>query len=142
MSDATPVGKGRPDGPCPEADRRAAERHPSDALVSFHPLALSKKDSLAALVKDVSPRGISLVLKHRFAPGTLLAVDLGDLGGSAPAPVLARVVHVTPRGKGKWVVGCALQKELSEQQVAAFRAEPDGGSWVGVTCAPRSEGGW
>jgi PilZ domain len=142
MSDATSAGKDHPAGPCPEADRRAVERHASDALISFHPLALSKKDSLAALIKDVSPRGISLIVKHRFAPGTLLAIDLGDLGGSRPAPVLARVIHVTPRGKGKWVVGCALQEELSQQQVAAFRAEPDGGSWVRVARAPRSEGGW
>jgi hypothetical protein len=142
MSDATPVGKNHLAGPYPDGDRRAAERHASDALISFHPLALSKKDSLAALVKDVSTRGISLILQHRFAPGTLLAIDLGDLGGSTPAPVLARVVHVTPRGKGKWVVGCALQKELTHQQVAACRAEPGGGPWVGVACAPNSEGGW
>ena len=142
MPDVTPLGKAqRPEGR-PAVDRRAAERHASDALISCHPLALSRKDSLAALVKDVSARGMSLILKHRFTPGTMLVIDLGDLAGPAPEPVLARVVHVTPRTDGKCVIGCVLQKELTEQQLMTCRAEPDGGPWVGVCRAPAPAEGW
>jgi hypothetical protein len=142
MPDVTRFGKAQRPDARPARDRRAAERHASDALISCHPLALSRKDSLAALVKDVSTRGMNLILKHQFTPGTMLVIDLGDLGGSAPAPVLARVVHVTPRTDGKCVIGCALQKELTEQQLATCQAEPDGGAWVAVYRAPASAAGW
>jgi hypothetical protein len=131
MSHATPRGP----------ERRTAERHASDAVVSCHTPALTKRDSLAALVMDVSAQGMSLVLRYCFVPGTPLVIQLGDLVG-APAPVLARVVHVSPRGDGKWVIGCALRQDLNDQQLAACRADAECISLVSVTCASAPEDGW
>ena len=132
MADVTPPGK----------DRRAAKRHEADALISFEPLAPSRKKSLAALIKDVSRRGMSLVLMHRFAPGTALRIDLTELTGGQPAPVVARVVHVARRDDGRWELGCALQTELTEQQIQVCRAKPDGESWPAVACALLPEENW
>jgi hypothetical protein len=135
MSDPTPLLGDQPAEPQPDGDRRATDRYPSNALIVCRPLALPKKESLAALVQDVGRRGISLVLRYPLNPGTVLVIDLSDLTGGAPEPILARVVHVQPRAGGRWLVGCALQKELTEQQLAACLAEPEQQPWVSVAAA-------
>jgi hypothetical protein len=109
------------------------ERYSADALVSCRPLVLSQKETMAALLRDVSTQGLSLILRHQFEPGTMLVVDISDLTGEPPTALLARVVHVHPRGTGKWLHGCALQKELSEHQLRACRADDDTDSGTGVT---------
>jgi hypothetical protein len=131
MSDASRPDRTRRIG----RDRRTAERHPSDALISLHPLAQSRNQSLAALIRDISTRGLSLLITQRFAPGTVLSLELAELA-SGSAPVVARVVHVARREDGKWVVGCALQKDLTAAQLRACRVEHDSGAWVGVACVP------
>src|SRR5262245_34096083 len=87
-------------------DRRSAERHPSDLLISCHPLALPKKESVSALIRDVSQSGIGLVVRYCFAPGTLLVIDLDGRRDAGWSPLLGRVVHATPHGDGRWVLGC------------------------------------
>jgi hypothetical protein len=119
--------------PLVAVERRAAERFGAEALVSCRPLVLSQKETMAALLKDVSTQGVSLILRHRFEPGTMLVVDLSDLTGEPPTPLLARVVHVRAHGAGKWQHGCALQKELNERQLRSCRADVEPDSGTGVT---------
>src|SRR5262245_64861314 len=102
-------------------ERRTSQRHASDLVASYHPLALPKKSSLAALVHDVSDGGMSLVVRYRFEPGTALAIYLGD---GADEPVLARVVRVSQRKDGKWLLGCALNRPLSAEQLRHSQAGP------------------
>jgi hypothetical protein len=111
-------------------DRRAAERYPSDLVTSVHPLALPRKDSVAAMVKDVSEGGISLVIRYGFEPGTVLVIDLDGTTDSGTPPLLGRVVHATQRGDGRWVLGCALRRQLSPEQLRACGATPDGAALV------------
>lgn len=140
MSNPAPHGDDRPAGPGPNPERRAAERYPSDSIIACRPVALSGKDLVAALLKDVSARGFSLLLRYRFEPGTLLVVELSDLTGAASEPVLARVVRAEAREGGRWLLGVALRKELTEHQLRACRAELDQGSWVAVACAAGDDG--
>jgi hypothetical protein len=107
-------------------ERRAAERFPSDLVAAVHPLALPKKEAVAARVKDVSADGISLVVRYRFLPGTVLVIDLDGAPDQFGRPLLGRVVHATPQGDGRWVLGCALRRQLSADQLQACRAAPDG----------------
>jgi hypothetical protein len=126
----------------PGRDRRAAPRQASDALISLQPLAQPRDRSLAGLIRDVSPGGMSLILTQRFTPGTLLGIDLSEVAGGEPAPVVARVVHVARREDGKWVLGCALQKELTGAQVRACRPESHGDMCVSIACVPVPEENW
>jgi hypothetical protein len=132
--DPAVIGPGS--SPPPSGERRAVPRHPSDTVISCRPLALSKKDAMAALIRDISTRGVRLVLRYQFTPGTVLVLDLRDVGAGEQGRVLARVVHSQPRDDGKWLVGCALQKELNEAVVAACRSELESGCLVATTCAP------
>jgi hypothetical protein len=82
------------------------------------------------MVKDVSEGGISLVIRYGFEPGTVLVIDLDGATESGGPPLLARVVHATQRGDGRWVLGCALRRELSPEQLRACGATPDGAALV------------
>jgi hypothetical protein len=117
--------------PAATPERRSADRHPADAILSCRPLALSRKDALAVLLRDVSMSGLSLLLSYRFAPGTRLVVDLSDLCAIGDA-ALARVVHVRQRPGGRWLHGCSLARPLTDQQLEALRADPDRPAWVSV----------
>jgi hypothetical protein len=135
MADAAPAPNDPSDSPIDGLDRRSGPRHAADVLISCRPLALPKDANLAAVMKDVSPRGLSLLLRYQFQPGTLLAVDISDAGGDRTERVLAQVVHVRQREGGKWLHGCSLQHELTEQQLQLCRADADGESWVRVAAA-------
>jgi hypothetical protein len=76
-------------------------------------------DFMSAKVEDVSRGGLKLVVPRRFESGTLLRVEVA-VGEDIPLTLLARVVHVTARPESGWAVGCALAKELSENEVQAL----------------------
>jgi hypothetical protein len=76
-------------------------------------------DFLPAKVEDVSRGGLKLVVPRRFESGTLLRVEV-TMGEEVPLTLLARVIHVTARPESSWTVGCALAKELSENEFEAL----------------------
>jgi hypothetical protein len=135
MSRPASHGDDRPTGLPPNLERRGADRYPSETLIACRPVALSPKDLVAALLRDVSARGFSLIVRYRFAPGTLLVVELGDLTGAASDPVVVKVVRTEAPDGGRWLVGVELRKELTERQLQACRGDVDQESWVGVACA-------
>jgi hypothetical protein len=71
---------------------------------------------LAALVYDLSPRGIGLVLDRELGVGTLLEVEV-DRAADVRLLFLALVRHVTPRDDGTWLVGCEFSRRLKPKQV-------------------------
>ena len=77
------------------------------------------EDFLSAKVEDVSRGGLKLVVPRRFESGTLLRVEV-TMGEEVPLTLLARVIHVTARPEFSWTVGCALAKELSENEFEAL----------------------
>jgi hypothetical protein len=93
-----------------------------------------------ARVRDVSAFGLGLELPHPVEPGTVLAADLESPDRSVVRNVLARVVHVTARQAGQWIVGCALIGELSDDDLRPFQAERarpaarDSRAWVRFPC--------
>jgi hypothetical protein len=70
-------------------------------------------------VRDISCGGVGLILRHRFRPGTFLAVELRTANGKLLRSLLARVVHVTPvlvEGNPSWLLGCAFDQPLSDDE--------------------------
>jgi hypothetical protein len=74
-----------------------------------------------AEVKDVSSGGIGLLLKRRFEPGTILAVEPQGPTADTPCVLLVRVVHATRQADGVWLLGGRLITDLTEDEVQALR---------------------
>src|SRR5262249_5934858 len=87
-----------------------------------------------------SATGVGLRMERRFEPGTILAFQLDRQEEDFSRTVLARVVHSTPQPAGKWLVGCIIASELSDEELVAFRArriraeEANGRAWVRFPC--------
>jgi c-di-GMP-binding flagellar brake protein YcgR len=133
--------------PCAQApsnrspeDRRAFQRYAADLEVSCRPLGALRADSWPARLKDISAGGIGLVVERRFEPGTMLAVDLVSTGSGSPRTLLSRVRHVTAQPEGEWLLGVALLREMSEEELKNWGAEParpkgpDSRAWVRFPC--------
>lgn len=88
---------------------------------SCHPIAQARDDHWPAQVHDLSAGAIGLLLKRRFEPGTLLAVDLQCLSLSFSRTLVARVIHAKSHGGGDWVIGCILANKLDEDELEVLR---------------------
>jgi hypothetical protein len=73
-----------------------------------------------ATLKDLSTRGVGLVLGRRFERGAALAVELPALGGRPADTLLVRVVRVQSLGGGRWLLGCSLVGDLSDDQLESI----------------------
>jgi hypothetical protein len=68
-------------------------------------------------IRDISSVGIGLVLKRRFEPGSGLAIEVPAQGDRAEETLLARVRHATRLPDGRWLHGCSLVSELSDDEM-------------------------
>jgi hypothetical protein len=128
---ATPVLVPAPAGPALDVECRVAERHPCKLTMSCQPVAArADRDVMwPATVRDISTRGVGLVLGRRFEQGVGLAVEVPGPNGQPAETLLARVVHTTALPEGRWLLGCAFVSELSEDELDAVvrrgRARPE-----------------
>jgi hypothetical protein len=108
-------------GTVPEfpVDSRVHVRLACDISTSCQPTsAWGRKDSRwAAVISDISPGGISLIVRRRFEPGSGLAIELPGGDGEEPYTVLAKVIHVKALPGSSWALGCQFVSELSEDEV-------------------------
>ena len=98
-------------------ERRASVRLPSSAKGSCQSLSLQREFDWEATVRDISCRGIGLLLPRRFEAGTLLAVELIEEPEGKKRLLLARVVRTSPQSEGSWLVGCTLVSSLTEDEL-------------------------
>jgi len=82
-------------------------------------LAARPDPPLETRVRDISPTGISLLVKRPFERGTTLIVEFPDV-----PPVEARVLHVTSKGQSEWALGCQFARELAWDDVRAHVVRP------------------
>jgi hypothetical protein len=52
-------------------------------------------------------------MTRRFEPGTALTIELSD------RHLLAHVIHAKREANGRWIIGCAFDRALSEQELRA-----------------------
>lgn len=135
-------GRPRAQGPASNAaeERRAFRRYAADLKVSCRPLGAAIADSWPARLRDISAGGVGLVVERRFEPGTMLAVDLVNTASGSPRTLLSRVRHVTAQPGGEWLLGVALLREMNEDELRTWGAEParpkgpDARAWVRFPC--------
>jgi hypothetical protein len=73
-----------------------------------------------AKVRDLSAGGIGLSVGRRFEPGTVLLVELIASDEESALPVPVRVVHATPEGGDRWILGCAFRRTLDDEKLRAL----------------------
>ncbi len=114
----SPLKPGTPLG----VECRVAERYPCNLATACQPLAARADQDILwpATIRDVSTRGIGLILGRRFERGTGLAVEVPGPDGEPADTLLVRVVHTTTLSEGSWLLGCALVSELSNDEVEAM----------------------
>jgi hypothetical protein len=101
-------------------DLRSAVRHPCDRKKNEHLVAAVGIAAWPALVRDISTRGIALVVGQRHEPGTRLALRLENTRSSVICPVELEVVHTVRRPDGYWLTGGTFASRLREEELEAL----------------------
>ena len=107
-----------------DRDRRAYLRISSDLATTCRADSSAREPAWPGRVHNISQGGVGLILQHRFAPGTVLLVDLRETAGVLLRTVQARVVHATAildDGNPCWLLGCVFDRPLDEAEFAALR---------------------
>jgi hypothetical protein len=103
-------------------ERRAWVRYPTKRDTFCQPRTARKDRDLwwQAEIHNISAGGIGLVLTRRFAPGTILSVELPSSSQSSVILQLARVAHASHRADGRWLIGCEFAKQLRDDDLKAL----------------------
>jgi hypothetical protein len=111
----------------PKTERRAWVRIPTSQQVSCQPVAATTAVQGETIwlgnFRNISHRGMSLLLDRRFEPGSLLLIELADKAKSGARYWSVRVVNVTPEVKRRWIMGCEFIHPLSEEALRALVEE-------------------
>jgi hypothetical protein len=58
--------------------------------------------------------------ERRFESGTLLSIELAEAEEQSARPIMARVIHLSERPEGGWILGCTFVSELSDNDLQAL----------------------
>jgi hypothetical protein len=123
MSEPEPIPGNEPAVPY-RGERRVFVRLTSDLAATCRPAGRRHDVSWPGRLKNISRGGVGLLLRHCFRPGTDLAVELRRPTGAFLCSVKVRVVHATAvfvEGNHLWLLGCAFDQPLSEEELQALR---------------------
>lgn len=94
--------------PAASDDRRTYIRCFCGILASCGPVAPENKVVSPGRIENISEKGLALLLRRRFEPGTSLRLVLRRSDDGFLGLLIANVVRVMPRPNGDWVHGCVL----------------------------------
>jgi hypothetical protein len=77
-----------------------------------------------AILSDVSPEGVCLLVSTPLEPGTLLYVQLHPWFCGAPINRVVRVVHAAPDGALRWRIGCTFNHGLDAVDLHGVLTDP------------------
>jgi hypothetical protein len=107
-----------------QAERRAFVRVATDLDATCRPAGPMRDQGWPGQLRDISRGGLGLLLRHSFRPGSELTVELRERGGEVRRIVSVRVIHATAvlvEGNYRWLLGCAFEQPLSEEEFQALR---------------------
>jgi len=103
--------------PSPEAERRRFVRHCCAPYPRVRSLVQPEMQFREGLLKDVSTRGLCLILDDAPEVGKGLIVQLPGRQRGTSLGRLVQVKHVESDGAGRWLVGCEMRTALSNEQL-------------------------
>jgi len=96
-------------------ERRAAIRYQTDqeasCAIGFHPQPIWGR------VKDISVRGVALLMDREVKAGTPLAVDILSKIHPLPLRVRAHVIRCEKHSSTTWLIGCVFDRPLYEDDL-------------------------
>jgi hypothetical protein len=98
---------------------RVWQRHACGLEASCQPIAARNDRDVhwQATLRDLSVKGVGLVVNRRFEKGAGLAITIPETATRPADTLLVRVVHVKALDKGQWLLGCSLVSELGEDEL-------------------------
>jgi serine/threonine protein kinase len=112
-------------------DRRNATRFPCNLESSCLPIGGEADKPWKARIKDISARGIGLLMTRRFEPGTVLLLELqGEPRPLGPSRLLVRVMRVKEQSGRQWLVGCQLAYKLCPSELQGLQSAAANGKAV------------
>jgi hypothetical protein len=79
-----------------------------------------KNGVVLATLRDISTRGLGVVLSCEPETPSHLVVELFDKTGHFWHRKGVQVIHVTPRGDGTWLMGSVFLQEFTPEEVQAI----------------------
>lgn len=110
LIEATPVA------PCLPA-RPRAQRHRCDRRVSCYSMNEEGIQEFPAHLKDISLSGMALVIEEQVLDRLKLGVEMHCPDGMLSYLLVGQVVRRLPFSKGGWLIGCAFDRPLGEEEL-------------------------
>jgi hypothetical protein len=101
----------------PTFEQRASIRRLCGKVTHVQEIALVQGDPWPTEIRDISSRGVGLVLEHAVTPGTFLLLDLPGPTRIGPPKLRIQVVNLREQMDGSWLHGCVLLRELQSNEV-------------------------
>lgn len=103
-----------------DRDRRVRDRY----LFGRHPqvkmIVKPHFRAQRAAIRDLSTKGVGLVLGRLLEPQTTVAIQMRSLTANQTWIGMARVRHVTCLESGIWLLGCTFARSLDDNDVASL----------------------
>jgi hypothetical protein len=109
-----------------EIERRAGPRYAARLTMLCQNPGDPEAGCWAGRIRDVSADGIALEMNRRLDVGTFLRLRLDPPSRGVPHPLNATVVHATHESGPTYVVGCALERPLTDTEFQTLVP----GSWI------------
>ncbi len=120
MRQANKLESEKRSGCYPGKELRAYVRHPCDLPSAWRFLGSRDAKFTAVEVRDVSRRGIGLIMAEPFPRRTILVLQLQGMAPPGDRAMLVRIDHFTKLAEGRWLVGCSFATTLSEEELLAL----------------------
>jgi hypothetical protein len=98
-------------------ERRSYSRFPIDPKACWNINILVEDQLCFATVRNLSRRGIGLILDRKLEPGETLRAELTSLSGLSTRSHELRVTRVAAQSSGRYAVGCKFDQPLTHQQM-------------------------
>jgi hypothetical protein len=72
---------------------------------------------------DISLGGVKLLSAQKYERGTILTIGRLDGGADKVGLLTAEVRYAIPTPEEKWIIGCAFQEQLREEELLAWLKE-------------------
>jgi hypothetical protein len=105
----------------PPPERRRQERRDPPRVFRCRVTARGGALGPSAAILDLSPQGVGLLIGRQLETGATVHLRF-TRAGMPPLAVPARVAYCTGDDDGRWLLGCAFDRPLSEAQLDALLA--------------------
>ncbi len=113
-----PTAEGPPGEP--ERERRGRDRYLFGRYPQVKFIVKPTFRAQHATIRDLSPKGVGLVLGRLLEPQTVVAIQMRSLTSNQVWIGTARVRHVTRLESGIWLLGCNFAQSLDDNDVASL----------------------